>query len=136
MGRFRFSLSNIVGVTAIVGVTSAAITGESEHWAWILELLNMTMLLSSLIFVVYHWKDRPFWLGYFVFSVGTILLRMAHGYNLLRHINLPIWRLQFFSIEPSYNDAPVSSALSMLFAAFGGCIAIVIHSLKDTKDIQ
>jgi hypothetical protein len=75
MGRFRVTITALMGLVLFVGVAFAALRDASEWWAGALLVLTIGLLLTACLGVVYRTGgDRAFWLGMLVFGGGYLLL--------------------------------------------------------------
>ena len=131
----RFSLSTMLVGMLVVAIGSTAIAKDTSLWRWLFELLSMSLLLLAALYTFYCPREKPFWVGFFVFSVGRILLTRVAEYNMVRSVNLPrfITVDAFPHISAKNSDSPVVTAWIILFGVIGGCLAVFVHVTSGRK---
>jgi hypothetical protein len=82
MGRFRFSISSLLGVVLIISVALAALRGSADVWDGCLLGLTLLILLTAILLAVHRTdRKRAYWLGFSLFGwaylIATLLPQIA-----------------------------------------------------------
>jgi hypothetical protein len=73
----RWSLRALIILIALFGIGAASLLNASRFWAGVIPMLTTTLLLASILGVIYRrGESRAGWIGFAVFGWGFVLLSL------------------------------------------------------------
>ena len=138
MSGLRFSIANLLAVTALVGVGLAALKADSGVVAGLLTLATVGALGVAVLGCIYARPDaRAFWVGFFVFGMAFFVVAMSPAFPAAKaEINAPLmifYSRYWAATIPSWNNAfgaTIYCIVNLLFGLLGGITGRCFYALS------